>query len=182
MMCFNDVLQFGTDDLQNLFFGNIEDRFIARAAEKAANDSAVFGRAVRKLVMDEGGGEHASAFAAGHEESETGRQGSTDSLIVSEGDGDRGTVADGGKFVCHGATGRTQERRGSRRGHSEDDSVEMIGVESGGNRPTPGLGYDGFDVDAYLHGAGIEASDDGIHHLLHAVLERCEQRACRTLG
>src|ERR1017187_9639875 len=64
----NDLAKFVADDLQNLIFGGVEDLFVARASQKAADDGAVFWGAMREFVVDEFGGKHAASGAARDEE------------------------------------------------------------------------------------------------------------------
>jgi hypothetical protein len=49
-----------------------------------AEQGAVVGGAVGKLIVDEGGGEQLFAFAAGNEKSEAGREGLADIATVAE--------------------------------------------------------------------------------------------------
>ncbi len=60
----DDLAEFVADDLENLIFGGVEDLFVARAAQEAANDGAIFGGAVREFVVDERGGQHSASGAA----------------------------------------------------------------------------------------------------------------------
>ena len=115
----DDLAQFVANDLENLIFGRVEDLLVARAAEKAADDGAIFRSAVRKLVVNESGGEHAVAGAARNQKSEAGRKRAAHFFVVAERDRDRRAVVDLAKFAgrfssadCkHGGGGMGGRRR-----------------------------------------------------------------------
>src|SRR5208282_5202320 len=88
----NDLPQFAANDFENFCFARLQDLLIARAAERAAYDSAIFRCAVRKFVVDESGCEHTVAFTARHQESEARWKRAAHFFVVTERDGHRGTV------------------------------------------------------------------------------------------
>jgi hypothetical protein len=90
-----DLLQFVPDHGDDGVVGFVPDVFCVRSGEEAAQKGAVLGSAVGELVVNEGCGQQALAFAAGHEESEAGRERLTDFAIIAEADGDGRTVAYG---------------------------------------------------------------------------------------
>src|SRR5215469_13232779 len=101
----NDLLELGADDGEDLVLGEGQDLFIARSTEEAANEGAILGRAVGELVVHESSGEHALAFAAGHQKAEARRQRLAYCLVVAKGHGDRGAVVDPAKLMAEfGAT------------------------------------------------------------------------------
>jgi hypothetical protein len=69
-----NLTQFFAYDAQDFIVWQLENRLIPRAAQEAPNKGAVFGRAMRKLVVHEGGGQHTFAFAARYQETEAWRQ------------------------------------------------------------------------------------------------------------
>src|ERR1700733_15730115 len=70
----DDLMQFGANDGDDGVVGKIPDIFCVRSGEEAAQQGAVFGRAMRKFIVDKGGGEEAFAFAARNKEAEAGRE------------------------------------------------------------------------------------------------------------
>src|SRR5579872_3456793 len=62
----------------------LQNLFITRPANEAAEQCAIIWSAMRELVMYESGSEHALAFTAGDEESEPGRKSVADFPIVAE--------------------------------------------------------------------------------------------------
>ena len=93
-----DLLQFVADYGDDGVVGELPDIFRVRSGEEAAQQGAIFGGAVGELVVDEGCGQQALAFAAGHEKSEAGWERLADFAIVAEADGDGRAVGDGGEF------------------------------------------------------------------------------------
>src|SRR5664279_6158993 len=61
---FKNVLELAVYRLQYLVVREAEDRFIACASQETAQDSFALGGAVRKLIVNEGAGQHACALAA----------------------------------------------------------------------------------------------------------------------
>ena len=67
-------MQFSPYDAQDVIVPEFKYGLVATASEEAAQQGPIFGGTMRKLIVDESGGEHALAFAAGYEKTETGRQ------------------------------------------------------------------------------------------------------------
>src|ERR1700737_758362 len=84
-----DLAKLFTHRAQGFFAGELEHAYIAAPPEETAQQGAVSGRAMRKLVMDKGCGQQPFALTAGHQEAEARRQSGTYRLIVSKRDGHR---------------------------------------------------------------------------------------------
>ena len=93
-----DLLQLVADHGNDGVVGKRPEVFGVRSGKEATEQCAIFWRAARELVVDEGCGQQTLAFAARDEESEAGREGLADLAVVAEADSYGGCVVDGGKF------------------------------------------------------------------------------------
>ena len=138
------LLQFVADDGDDGVVGKLPDAFRSRSGEEAAQQGAIFGGAVRKFVVDESRGQQAFAFTAGNEKSKAGWERLADFAIVTEADGDGGTVADGGEFGGESGARDREDARGGVSGQGENHGIEVIGFQSRRHRPASGFALNGL--------------------------------------
>src|ERR1700756_5333067 len=86
------------NNADKFFVRRLQNLFITRPANEAAEQCAIIRSAMRELVMYERGSEHASAFAARDEESEPRRKSVADLPIVAEIYGDGRSVLYASEF------------------------------------------------------------------------------------
>src|ERR1035441_5723317 len=111
-----DLVQFVADYRDDGVAGKLPDIFRVRSGEEAAQKGAVFGGAVGELVVNEGRGQQALAFTAGHEKSEAGWKCLADVAIVAEADGNGRAVANAGEFGREFGAAEGENLRGGERG------------------------------------------------------------------
>src|SRR6185436_2137251 len=88
-------LQFLFDDVRDVGLGLIEHFVRDGAADKAADQGALFWGAIGKLVMNKRRGENLSVLGARDEQTKSRRQRATNALLVAEDDRHRGIVGNG---------------------------------------------------------------------------------------
>src|SRR4029077_10201557 len=130
----DNLPQFAANNLQNLVSAHLYDRFVARAAEKAANEGPIIGGPVRKFIVDEGGGKHTAAFTARYQKSEARRKRPAYFFVVTERDRRGRAVLNAGQVTGEPLIPR-QRGRGGMRGGGDDPRVEAVALVSGGNSP-----------------------------------------------
>src|ERR1022692_4721763 len=90
----------------NISIGGLENLFVTRAADEAAQEGTVFRSPVGKLVMHKRGGEHAFPLAAGHKKTEARRERRAHTPVVAEIDRNRRCIANAAKFGGKFRTGQ----------------------------------------------------------------------------
>ena len=144
----NDLPQFVANDFENFFFARFEDLLVARAAEKAADEGAIFRCTMRKFVVDEGGREHTMAFTARHQESEAWWKRAPHFFVVTERDGHRRTVPNLAQIAGQVLIRTLQHGRSGLRWGRDDHGVEVVALVFGRNNPAVVSGL----RDHRLHG------------------------------
>ena len=79
---------------QQIFVRFLKDRFVAGAAEEAAQHDAILGGAIRKFRADEGAGGQALALFRGNQKPESGALAVEFGGLIDQGQGQRGAVID----------------------------------------------------------------------------------------
>ena len=178
-----NIPEFAMHRLQDLVIAETEHGFIARAPQEATQDAFVLGRAMRKLIVDESAGQHACAFAARHQETEARRQTRQLLLVVTQGDGDGRAVRDVQKVPGKAAVHAVQQSPGNIGGSSDEHGIKaFLAIHLDRHAPGGILGIDPEDVRAQADGFGIQAGGDGLHHLLHTILQGSKQRSGRMFA
>jgi hypothetical protein len=68
------LLKFVSNNLEELSFGKLKHRFIARAAEETAEECAIFRSTATKFVMHECDGQDSFIFTTRHQKAKASRQ------------------------------------------------------------------------------------------------------------
>src|SRR5580700_321142 len=125
-----DLLQFGAHDSDNLVVAERPSVYRVPPGKKTAQQGAVLGSAIGKLVMYESRGQQALAFAARHEKSEARWKRLADATTVAQADRDGRAVLNRSQFGGKFGAGHAQHLRRRRRGQRDDDGVELVGLQS----------------------------------------------------
>jgi hypothetical protein len=131
----DDLAQLPADHVENLALRRLQNLFISRSTQEAADEGAILRSTVRELVVDECAGKHLFVFAAWHQETKAGRQSGTDLLVVSQSHSHGRAVVDGGKLSGETFAGEPQQSSSGLSGQREDDGIEMVGLVAGGDSP-----------------------------------------------
>src|SRR3989442_516282 len=121
-----DLFQFVANDFQEFVVAAVQNPFIARTSQETADESAIFGSTVGKLVMDEGGRQHTSAFAARHQKAEAERQSTAHIVVVPERDCDGRAVANLAQLARQVVVGHVQQHGCGGRGDGGGQSAELV--------------------------------------------------------
>ena len=89
-----------------------------------------------KFVVHERCGQQLLPSLRGTKKPKPGRKGLADVAIIAETHSDGGTVLDRSEFSGKLGADDAQHLRGCGRGQGDDDRVEFVGLQSGGNDPT----------------------------------------------
>jgi len=141
----------------------------------------VLGRAMGKLVMDKGASQHTLPLAARDQEAEPGRQAKLSA--IPQRDRYRRSVGDGAQFRPQFRLNRGEKRarHWSRRG--QDYSIEALTAAALRPDGPPTVLAPQFTNRAFRAQSRMrQARKNCVHQLLHAVFQRTEQRARRSIA